>query len=91
MTTLFPFPQSDSRSPFLELSQLAGYQLYKGEEVPAGGIITGIGRISGYVGEQGDVDGGKWNFAINQLVVAKIAACQDKLCLLCKQLLRPSH
>ncbi|EPY80893.1 methylcrotonoyl-CoA carboxylase beta chain, mitochondrial [Camelus ferus] len=36
-----------SRSPFLELSQFAGYQLYGDEEVPAGGIITGIGRVSG--------------------------------------------
>eukprot|EP00069_Balaena_mysticetus_P015693 bmy_09397T0 len=35
------------RSPFLELSQFAGYQLYGDEEVPAGGIITGIGRVSG--------------------------------------------
>ncbi|XP_057597449.1 methylcrotonoyl-CoA carboxylase beta chain, mitochondrial [Hippopotamus amphibius kiboko] len=37
----------DSGSPFLELSQFAGYQLYGDEEVPAGGIITGIGRVSG--------------------------------------------
>ncbi|XP_041361017.1 methylcrotonoyl-CoA carboxylase beta chain, mitochondrial-like [Gigantopelta aegis] len=37
----------DAESPFLELSQLAGYNLYKGEDVPAGGIITGIGRVSG--------------------------------------------
>lgn len=37
----------DPSSPFLELSQLAGYELYGKEEVPAGGIITGIGRISG--------------------------------------------
>ncbi|XP_053387698.1 methylcrotonoyl-CoA carboxylase beta chain, mitochondrial-like [Mercenaria mercenaria] len=37
----------DPESPFLELSQLAGYELYKGEDVPAGGIITGIGRVSG--------------------------------------------
>jgi len=37
----------DSGSPFLELSQLAGYELYK-ETVPCGGIITGIGRISRY-------------------------------------------
>lgn len=37
----------DSGSPFLELSQLAGYNLYK-DYVPCGGIITGIGRISGY-------------------------------------------
>ena len=37
----------DSGTGFLELSALAGYQLYPGEEVPAGGIITGIGRVSG--------------------------------------------
>ncbi|XP_076649706.1 methylcrotonyl-CoA carboxylase subunit 2 [Halictus rubicundus] len=37
----------DKTSPFLEFSQLAGYELYGEEEVPAGGIITGIGRISG--------------------------------------------
>ena len=30
----------DTGSPFLELSQMAGYKLYK-EEVNAGGIITG--------------------------------------------------
>ncbi|XP_036703506.1 methylcrotonoyl-CoA carboxylase beta chain, mitochondrial [Balaenoptera musculus] len=38
---------TDPGSPFLELSQFAGYQLYGDEEVPAGGIITGIGRVSG--------------------------------------------
>lgn len=37
----------DPTSPFLEFSQLAGYELYDKEEVPAGGIITGIGRIEG--------------------------------------------
>lgn len=37
----------DPESPFLELSQMAGYQLYGKEEVPAGGIITGIGRVAG--------------------------------------------
>eukprot|EP00096_Caligus_rogercresseyi_P002156 TRINITY_DN1408_c0_g1_i2.p1 TRINITY_DN1408_c0_g1~~TRINITY_DN1408_c0_g1_i2.p1 ORF type:complete len:577 (-),score=135.17 TRINITY_DN1408_c0_g1_i2:116-1807(-) len=37
----------DPGSPFLELSQLAGYNLYGKEEVPAGGIITGIGRVNG--------------------------------------------
>lgn len=36
----------DSGSPFLELSQLAGHDLYT-ETVPCGGIVTGIGRISG--------------------------------------------
>ncbi|KAI8930180.1 carboxyl transferase [Entophlyctis helioformis] len=36
----------DPGSTFLELSQFAGYKLYE-EDVPAGGIITGIGRVSG--------------------------------------------
>lgn len=35
----------DPGSHFLELSPLAGYQLYE-EDLPAGGIITGIGRIN---------------------------------------------
>ncbi|KAH9496660.1 Methylcrotonoyl-CoA carboxylase beta chain, mitochondrial [Bulinus truncatus] len=37
----------DPQSPFLEFSQLAGYELYGEDHVPAGGIITGIGRVSG--------------------------------------------
>lgn len=38
----------DVQEPFLELSPLAGYELYgPDEEVTAGGIITGIGRVSG--------------------------------------------
>lgn len=37
----------DTGSAFLELSALAGNKLYLGEEIPAGGIITGIGRVSG--------------------------------------------
>jgi 3-methylcrotonyl-CoA carboxylase beta subunit len=36
----------DPDSPFLELSQLAAYGLYGGD-VPAAGIVTGIGRIEG--------------------------------------------
>src|SRR6195952_5598609 len=36
----------DPGSPFLELSQLAAFGLYGGE-VPAAGIVTGIGRVSG--------------------------------------------
>ena len=35
----------DPGSPFLELSQLAGHALYGKEEVPAGGIVTGVGRV----------------------------------------------
>ena len=37
----------DPGSPFLELSPLAGYELYGKEEVNSGGIVTGIGMISG--------------------------------------------
>uniref|UniRef100_A0A915E4R5 Probable methylcrotonoyl-CoA carboxylase beta chain, mitochondrial n=1 Tax=Ditylenchus dipsaci TaxID=166011 RepID=A0A915E4R5_9BILA len=37
----------DAGTPFLEFSQLAGYQLYGKEEVPCGGMVTGIGTVSG--------------------------------------------
>ena len=42
----------DPGSPFLELSQLAAYKMYEDdngqpEDVPAAGLITGIGRVSG--------------------------------------------
>jgi len=36
----------DPGAPFLELSPLAGHKLYD-EGVPAGGLITGIGQVSG--------------------------------------------
>lgn len=36
----------DPGSDFLELSALAGFELYD-DELPAGGIITGIGRVMG--------------------------------------------
>ncbi|KAJ1875092.1 Methylcrotonoyl-CoA carboxylase beta chain, mitochondrial [Coemansia sp. RSA 486] len=37
----------DQGSPFLELSQLAGHDLYGDAQIAGGGLITGIGRISG--------------------------------------------
>lgn len=37
----------DPYSPFIELSQTAGYELYPGEDLPAGGIIAGIGKVEG--------------------------------------------
>lgn len=37
----------DTGSSFLELSPLAGHELYPNEDIPAGGIITGIGIIQG--------------------------------------------
>lgn len=37
----------DKGSPFLELSTLAGHELYGDELVNAGGIVTGVGRVCG--------------------------------------------
>ncbi|BAP41964.1 propionyl-CoA carboxylase [Pseudomonas sp. StFLB209] len=36
----------DPGSPFLEIGQLAAYEVY-GEDVPAAGLIAGIGRVEG--------------------------------------------
>jgi 3-methylcrotonyl-CoA carboxylase beta subunit len=36
----------DPGTPFLELSQLAAYQVYE-DDVPGAGLITGIGRVEG--------------------------------------------
>ncbi len=36
----------DTGSPFLEIGQLAGFELYD-DWIPSGGIIAGIGRVSG--------------------------------------------
>ncbi len=38
----------DPGSPFLELSQLAAHGLYD-DEVPAAGLVTGLGRVCGWV------------------------------------------
>ena len=37
----------DPGTSFLELSALAGHELYPGEETPGGGILTGIGTVEG--------------------------------------------
>ena len=36
----------DEGAPFMEFSQFAGWEMYE-DVVPAGGILTGIGRVSG--------------------------------------------
>ena len=36
----------DPGSPFLEIGQLGGHELYP-DEIPAGGVITGVGRVCG--------------------------------------------
>ncbi|MGK0257141.1 MAG: 3-methylcrotonyl-CoA carboxylase beta subunit, partial [Candidatus Azotimanducaceae bacterium] len=37
----------DPGSPFLEFSQLAAHDMYGRDNIPAAGIITGIGRVNG--------------------------------------------
>ncbi len=39
----------DKNSQFLELSGLAGHGLYDGDDVPGGGIVTGVGQVSGHL------------------------------------------
>lgn len=39
----------DKNSAFLELSTLAGHNMYGKDIVNCGGIVTGIGRVHGYV------------------------------------------
>ncbi|XP_076995625.1 methylcrotonoyl-CoA carboxylase beta chain, mitochondrial [Tamandua tetradactyla] len=74
----------DPGSPFLEFSQFAGYQLYGKEEVPAGGIITGIGRVSGVecmiVANDATVKGGSYYpVTVKKHVRAQEIALQNRL------------
>ncbi|XP_029836490.2 methylcrotonoyl-CoA carboxylase beta chain, mitochondrial [Ixodes scapularis] len=54
----------DPGSPFLELSQLAAFKVYGKDDVPAAGMVTGIGRICGteciIVGNDATVKGGTY-------------------------------
>ncbi|XP_001604618.2 methylcrotonoyl-CoA carboxylase beta chain, mitochondrial isoform X2 [Nasonia vitripennis] len=74
----------DEGSPFLEFSQLAGYELYGKEEVPAGGIITGIGRVQGteclIIANDATVKGGTYYpITIKKQVRAQEIAEENKL------------
>ena len=54
----------DLGSPFLELSPLAGHQLYSEGALPSGGIVTGIGRVCSreclFVANDATVKGGTY-------------------------------
>jgi len=74
----------DPGSPFLELSQLAGYKLYGKESVPAGGIITGVGRVSGVecmvVANDATVKGGSYYpITVTKHLRAQKIAMENKL------------
>ena len=73
----------DSGSPFLELSQLAAYNVY-GEDVPAAGIIAGIGRVEGVecmiVANDATVKGGSYYpLTVKKHLRAQTIAEQNRL------------
>lgn len=73
----------DMGSPFLELSQLAAHGLYKGE-VPAAGIITGIGSVAGrecmIICNDPTVKGGSYYpLTVKKHLRAQEIACENRL------------
>ncbi|KAK0581005.1 hypothetical protein LWI29_008750 [Acer saccharum] len=73
----------DPGSSFLELSQLAGHELY-GEPLPSGGIITGIGPVHGrlcmFVANDPTVKGGTYYpITVKKHLRAQEIAAQCKL------------
>ncbi len=73
----------DAGSPFLELSALAAYDMYDAE-VPAAGIVTGIGRVSGVecliVANDATVKGGSYfPLSVKKHLRAQEIAAQNRL------------
>lgn len=72
----------DPGSPFLELSSLAGLNMYG--DVPSGGVVTGIGRISGtncvIVANDATVKGGTYYpITVKKHLRAQEIAMQNRL------------
>jgi acetyl-CoA carboxylase carboxyltransferase component len=73
----------DGGSPFLELSSLAAYDMYDGD-APAGGLITGVGRVSGrevmVVANDATVKGGTYfPITVKKHIRAQEIALQNRL------------
>jgi 3-methylcrotonyl-CoA carboxylase beta subunit len=73
----------DPGSPFLELSQLAAYGMYK-DDAPSAGIITGIGRVEGIeaviVANDATVKGGTYYpITVKKHLRAQEIAAQNRL------------
>eukprot|EP00916_Digyalum_oweni_P022177 GHVL01036793.1.p1 GENE.GHVL01036793.1~~GHVL01036793.1.p1 ORF type:complete len:567 (+),score=132.23 GHVL01036793.1:168-1703(+) len=73
----------DAGSPFLEFSHLAGWELYD-EEVPCGGLITGIGTVHGrqcmFVANDATVKGGSYYpISVKKHIRAQEIAFENKL------------
>lgn len=74
----------DPGSPFLELSPLAGWQMYGEDNVAAGGVVTGIGRVQGQevmiVANDATVKGGTYYpITVKKHLRAQEIAAQNKL------------
>ncbi|QUC20064.1 uncharacterized protein UV8b_04305 [Ustilaginoidea virens] len=74
----------DPGTTFLELSPMAGYQLYPEAEVPAGGIITGVGVVEGVrcviVANDSTVKGGTYYpITVKKHLRAQAVAQENKL------------
>ena len=72
----------DPGTPYLELSQLAAYGVYE-EQIPAAGILTGIGRVSGrecvIVANDATVKGGPISLTVKKHLRAQEIAQQNNL------------
>src|SRR5271166_7188938 len=73
----------DPASPFLEIGQLAAHGMYGGE-VPAAGIITGVGRVAGrecvIVANDATVKGGTYYpITVKKHLRAQEIALQNRL------------
>jgi 3-methylcrotonyl-CoA carboxylase beta subunit len=74
----------DPGTTFLELSPLAGHELYPEADVPAGGIITGIGVVEGVtcviVANDSTVKGGTYYpITVKKHLRAQAIAQENKL------------
>ncbi|KAM0255076.1 hypothetical protein ACHAQJ_006155 [Trichoderma viride] len=74
----------DPGTTFLELSPMAGYELYPEAEVPAGGIITGVGVVEGVtcviVANDSTVKGGTYfPITVKKHLRAQAVAQENKL------------
>ena len=74
----------DPGSPFLELSQFAGYGLYGKDNVASGGLITGVGLIQGrwvmIIGNDSTIKAGSYYpITVRKQVRAQEIALQNRL------------
>jgi 3-methylcrotonyl-CoA carboxylase beta subunit len=76
----------DEGSPFLEIGQFAGHNMYGDDNVASGGIVCGIGRVSGFecmiVANDATVKGGTY-YPVTVKKHLRAQAIADENCLPC--------